>query len=39
MKDIISNRISRMEFRNIKVNTGLKDSLFSETSLDRINIE
>lgn len=39
MKDIISQRISRMEFRNIKVNTGLKDSLFSETSLDRINIE
>ncbi len=39
MKDVISNRTSRMEFRNIKVNTGLKDSLFSETSLDRINIE
>lgn len=39
MKDVISGRTSRMEFRNIKVNTGLKDSLFSETSLDRITIE
>lgn len=39
MKDIISNRTSRFEFRNIKVNIGLKDSLFSETSMDRIVIE
>lgn len=39
MKDIVSGRTSRMEFRNIKVNTGLKDSIFSETSLDRISIE
>ncbi len=39
MKDITSNRTSRMEFKNIKVNTGLKDSLFSETSMDRIVIE
>lgn len=39
MKEIISNRTSRMEFKNIKVNTGLKDLLFSETSMDRIVIE
>ncbi len=39
MRDIISNRTSKMEFKNIKVNTGLKDSLFSETSMDKIVIE
>ncbi|MGQ9618391.1 MAG: outer membrane lipoprotein-sorting protein [Candidatus Aminicenantia bacterium] len=39
MKDVVSKRTSRMEFRNIKVNIGLKDSIFSETSLDRVEIE
>ncbi len=38
MRDLLSGRTSRMEFKNIKVNLGLDDSLFSETSLDRINI-